>query len=56
MWLVWQARKYEEQGADELVMLDISATPDGRATTKETVKAIRGFISLSSWMMLNARC
>jgi len=30
---VEQARAYEEQGADELVFLDISATPQGRRTT-----------------------
>jgi cyclase len=30
---VEQARLYNEQGADELVFLDISATPEGRKTT-----------------------
>ena len=30
---VEQARLYDEQGADELVFLDISATPEGRRTT-----------------------
>ena len=34
---VEQARLYDEQGADELVFLDISATPEGRKTTLELV-------------------
>jgi imidazoleglycerol phosphate synthase cyclase subunit len=35
------AREYEEQGADELVLLDVSATPEGRRTAVATVRAIR---------------
>ena len=35
------ARAYAEQGADELVILDVSATPEGRATAAETVAAVR---------------
>ncbi len=35
-----QARLYDEQGADELVFLDISATPEGRATTVELVAQV----------------
>ena len=34
---VEQARIYDEQGADELVFLDISATHEGRRTTLELV-------------------
>jgi cyclase len=34
---VEQARLYDEQGADELVFLDISATQEGRQTTLELV-------------------
>jgi cyclase len=34
---VEQARLYDEQGADELVFLDISATYEGRQTTRELV-------------------
>jgi len=34
---VEQARLYDEQGADELVFLDISATHEGRKTTLEIV-------------------
>jgi len=35
-----QARAYEEQGADELVFLDISATPRGKQTTLELVRRV----------------
>lgn len=34
------ARRYNEHGADELVMLDISASHEGRNTTMRTVSAI----------------
>ncbi len=34
---VEQARLYDQQGADELVFLDISATHEGRRTTLELV-------------------
>jgi imidazole glycerol phosphate synthase subunit HisF len=34
-----RAALYEEQGADEIVVLDVSATPQGRRTAVETVKA-----------------
>lgn len=37
---VEQARLYNAAGADELVFLDISATPEGRATTIETVRQV----------------
>lgn len=37
---VEQARLYDEQGADELVFLDISATPEGRRTTLELVGSV----------------
>ena len=37
---VEQARLYDEQGADELVFLDISATPEGRRTTLELVSRV----------------
>ena len=40
------ARAYEAQGADELVMLDVSATPEGRATAVETVARVRGVLSI----------
>lgn len=38
--------RYMDQGADELVMLDVSATPDGRETAVETVAAVRSVISI----------
>ncbi len=37
---VEQARVYDREGADELVFLDISATPDGRRTTAEMVRRV----------------
>src|SRR5215216_4748723 len=37
---VEQARIYDEQGADELVFLDISATIEGRRTTLELVSRV----------------
>jgi imidazole glycerol-phosphate synthase subunit HisF len=37
---VEQARLYDEQGADELVFLDISATLEGRKTTLELVSRV----------------
>ncbi|MHA7880355.1 MAG: imidazole glycerol phosphate synthase subunit HisF [Saccharospirillum sp.] len=43
------ARRYNEQGADEITMLDITATHEGRDTMVETVRAIAGevFIPLT---------
>lgn len=35
-----QARRYDQMGADELVFLDITATPEGRETTAEMVRAV----------------
>ncbi len=37
---VEQARLYDAEGADELVFLDISATPEGKATTVEVVRQV----------------
>ena len=37
---VEQARLYDEQGADELVFLDISATQEGRRTTLDLVSRV----------------
>src|SRR3954451_19576837 len=34
------ARRYEEQGADELVFLDISASHEGRAIMREIVRKV----------------
>ncbi|MEW6611343.1 MAG: imidazole glycerol phosphate synthase subunit HisF [Pseudomonadota bacterium] len=43
------AKRYDEQGADELVFLDISASHEGRATLLDTVAAVAGqvFIPLT---------
>lgn len=43
------ARRYNEQGADEITMLDITATHEGRGTMIDTVRAIAGqvFIPLT---------
>ncbi|MEC8425707.1 MAG: imidazole glycerol phosphate synthase subunit HisF [Myxococcota bacterium] len=43
---VTQASSYAEQGADELVMLDVSATPEGRATAADTCAAVRAVLPL----------
>jgi len=40
------AAAYEAQGADEIVILDISATPEGRANATEVVAAVRDAISI----------
>jgi cyclase len=40
------AALYESHGADELVMLDVSATPDARDTATDTVRAIRRRLSI----------
>ncbi|MHB0989359.1 MAG: imidazole glycerol phosphate synthase subunit HisF [Bellilinea sp.] len=37
---VAQARSYDRMGADELVFLDISASPEGRQTTAEMVRRV----------------
>ena len=43
---VEQAARYEAEGADELVVLDVSATPDARTTALHTVAAIRDALSI----------
>lgn len=40
------ARRYEEQGADELCLLDVSATPEGRGNALETVAAVRAALGI----------
>lgn len=40
------ARAYEEQGGDEIVLLDVSATPQGRANNLEVVEAVRRVLSI----------
>ena len=41
-----QAALYENQGADEIVVLDVSAAVTGRANQVETVKAVREVLSI----------
>jgi len=38
--------EYERQGADELALLDISATPQGRRTCFETIRRVRARLAL----------
>ena len=40
------ARAYERQGADELVLLDVSATPEGRGNALDTVRRVRRVLSI----------
>jgi imidazoleglycerol phosphate synthase cyclase subunit len=40
------ARLYESQGADEIVLLDVSATPEGRGHALDTVRAVRAVLSI----------
>ena len=40
------AARYAAQGADELVMLDVSATPEGRRTARDVVERIRQEVAL----------
>jgi imidazoleglycerol phosphate synthase cyclase subunit len=41
-----RAALYEQQGADELVMLDVSATPEDRHTAVQTVKRLRRAVGI----------
>jgi len=41
-----RAHAYELQGADELVLLDVSATPEGRGNALETVRNVRRVLSI----------
>ncbi|MGH8951201.1 MAG: imidazole glycerol phosphate synthase subunit HisF [Acidimicrobiia bacterium] len=43
---VESAALYEEQGADEIVLLDVSATPEGRGHALETVRGVRTALSI----------
>lgn len=40
------ARAYEAQGADELVLLDVSATPEGRGNARHVVEEVRRMLSI----------
>jgi len=41
-----RAALYEKQGADEIVVLDVSATPEGRGHQLETVRRVREVLSI----------
>ncbi len=41
-----RAAAYETQGADEIVVLDVSATPEGRANATETVRRVRAVLGI----------
>jgi len=41
-----QAARYEAQGADEIVILDVAASPTGRGTQVETVRRVRAAIRI----------
>jgi imidazoleglycerol phosphate synthase cyclase subunit len=43
---VERAALYEAQGADELCLLDVSATPEGRGHALETVAAVRAVLGI----------
>ena len=43
---VFQAARYDAEGADEIVVLDVSATVEGRSTMIETIRAVREVISI----------
>lgn len=50
------AALYEGQGADEIVVLDVSATPEGRATAVETVRGVREALSIPLTVGGGVRC
>ncbi len=41
-----RAKLYEEQGADEIVILDVSATPEGRGHQIDTVRRVREVLAI----------
>lgn len=43
---VTQASMYQDQGADEIVILDVSATPEGRGHAVETTSSVRRVLSI----------
>jgi len=40
------AEEYERQGADEITVLDVSATPEGRKTALDTVRRVRAKLGI----------
>ena len=43
---VTQAAMYQDQGADEIVILDVSATPEGKGHAVETTSSVRQVLSI----------
>ncbi len=43
---VESAALYEGQGADEIILLDVSATPEGRGHALDTVRAVRTVLAI----------
>jgi imidazoleglycerol phosphate synthase cyclase subunit len=43
---VERALAYAQAGADELILLDVSATPEGRSTALQTVAAVRAVLPI----------
>jgi imidazoleglycerol phosphate synthase cyclase subunit len=41
-----RSRAYQDQGADEIVILDVSATPEGRGHQLETVRRVRAGLAI----------
>ena len=50
------ARRYEAEGADELVVLDVSATVEGRGHALETLRALRGALGIPICAGGGVRC
>lgn len=50
------AKRYAESGADEIVMLDVSATPGGKAACLRTIASIRASISIPLTVGGGVRC
>ena len=51
-----RAAAYFEQGADEIVLLDVSATLEARRTTLETVRRVRAELSIPLTVGGGVRC
>ena len=50
------ASVYQSQGADEIVLLDVSATPEGRNTALSTIRSVRSKLSIPLSVGGGVRC
>jgi len=52
------ARRYNQEGADEITFLDITATHEGRDSIIHVVEAVAdvNFYSINSWWRYSYRC